>query len=759
MAKNAAVKALLKPTSEHGRNVFPLDTKQVYSMKFGHINPVKTFHFMPGDHFQFQVSDFSLSFPAKAAPFLRGRKEFAFYSVYYNAIWSLFNQYQGQKNDPKTSAFGAAPTLIEPRIALGELYFACLSNWLYTFLYDTVFPIIFDDGNVPYAFLDLPYGVGDPATAGAKAYCLQYIINPSSNIFIGFDKTIAFSSSSAKLNAFNALNIEHAMFASEIQLRAAKGTPLTVKDFIEDVVGHHRAYNWMRKLDMLGYGNIYPVVKAYEHNIVTQLSELSPETSLADICTLLNSSITSLFMDIFNSCFTYEGDTVSGTFVPKMVNVYPICAYNLIFYHFFRNTYYDLDYRPENYNLDYLSINDNLNMRMSLQYKMYLRFFDIEYHQWKKDTFTAVLPDTQFGAVSSVSVLGTGSTTITGTATLNGTTSDDVGRWSTADGSTLSNRNDVMTSDANLLRDTIGNLKHSHLVTGTASLNAGTLANVVSSFDVIALKRAEMLQQYRQQLMRAGNRTSDVFRAIYGGAPSSEHEDDVIPRFLETFGEDIFVDPVTATANTGDENINGQLGDLASRAKLSGQSPKFSFNAGNNFGVILALAYIVPSAEYNSYMIDKHLQELTPEQHFIPQLDNFGLEPIYSDELNSLLPQDSLSVLGYGPAYHHKKSSVDMVHGAFCSYNMSFLRESGNIRAYGRSQFFGEFNIWVSPRTDMQGRSNTLIRDFYINPSVVDNIFMRAASADQADDQFICNTYFDVKSTRQMSVIGLINFV
>lgn len=137
-----------------------------------------------------------------------------------------------------------------------------------------------------------------------------------------------------------------------------------------------------------------------------------------------------------------------------------------------------------------------------------------------------------------------------------------------------------------------------------------------------------------------------------------------------------------------------------------------------------------------------------------------------SDELNSLLPANTVRALGFAPNYYHKKSEVDQVHGAFCSVPDELLfgdsaGESSAVFSRGRhvSSWYGDFNNWVSPRSDMQFRTSTALRDFYINPSVLDNIFVRAAGPDLADDQFICNTYFEVKSTKTMSKVGLINFV
>lgn len=743
MASNNAVSALLKPSAEHGRNVFPLDCKHVYSMKAGQINPVKCFHYEPGTYFDMQAHDFTMTFPMQTAPFLRGRKETAFYSVYYNAVWSLFNQYQATKSDPKTSAFGQDPILNEPRIRLYSLYFSVYSQFVQYLFSEVVLPRLlrFQSDNI--------------SDERVKELC---------NTWLKRDFNVAFHLRPSFELSGVSYSID-ASFTYEEELPVVEPN-ITNYDYCTDIVGHFRVYSWIRKLDMLGYGNLYPLFNDVERRILDFETSQGADAYRSFVEELLHA----LCRRLWNITHTFKGTFAAPTdIVSKMANLYPICAYNAVFYHFFRNSYYDLDYYVHDYNLDFVSAysgGHGYNVVSMEQFS--LRFLDIEYHQWKKDTFTAVLPDTQFGAVASLKLTGTDTEFgVTGTGTV--LTSSDVTRWRQTNGELLTYGSELRAGNSQLYQTASArDIEHDHSVSvsAIASRLSVEYQGFDPSFDVIALKRSEMLQQYRQQLMRAGNRTSDVFRAIYGGAPSSEHEDDVIPRFLDTFGEDIFVDPVESTANTGDTHPNGQLGDIAARGKFQGSSPRIKFNAGNNFGLILVLTYVVPTAEYNSYMFDKHIFELTPQAHYIPQFENFGLEQVMSDELNSLLPANTVRALGFAPNYYHKKSEVDQVHGAFCSVPDELLfgdsaGESSAVFSRGRhvSSWYGDFNNWVSPRSDMQFRTSTALRDFYINPSVLDNIFVRAAGPDLADDQFICNTYFEVKSTKTMSKVGLINFV
>lgn len=755
MASNAAVSALLKPQASHGRNAFPLDCRHIYSQKAGQITPVKCFHYEPSTYLDMSVHDFTMTFPMQTAPFLRGRKEFAFYSVYYNSVWSLFNQYMATKQDPKTSAFGQTPTLAEPRIALWQFYENILSQFVYYAFYEHVIPAFVRLHVRPSANEDgvlspsLPYVVGVDNVAYYTAVVRETFLEQE---FTGmFSPYFIYESSDGHtydLTWYPEGNTNLRSFAYKFRNNTRDDNTIFVEQYCQDIVGHFRVYNWIRKLDMLGYGNIYPVIKGLEDDIVGFLDRaVYVDTPLYDsfarVLSLLGSFVLEAERHLFRSVATFDkskdiGSLTSSDVTLKRVNLYPICAYNSVFYHFFRNSFYDLDYYVHDYNLDFVSVDvshGDYNVVTAADFT--LRFLDVEYHQWKKDTFTAVLPDQQFGAVSSVEVGMPDRIQLR--STYNGSAAATPATFSRENGSQY---------DFNNM-----NLTVSGSISAMAPYNWYTGQPLTSSFDVIALKRSEMLQEYRQQLMRAGNRTSDVFRAIYGKAASSEHEDDVIPRFLDTFGEDLFVDPVESTASTG-AVANGSLGDIASRGKFRGDSPRIKFNAGGNFGLILCLSYVVPTAEYNSYMFDKHVFELDPQSHYIPQFENYGLEPVMSDELNCLLPANDIRVLGYGPRYYHKKSELDVVHGAFVS--RYFNTETD---AYVPLSWYGSFNNWVSSRTDLQNRSTTAVKDFYVNPSVLDNVFVRAAGADIADDQFICSTYFDVKATKEMSKVGLINFV
>ena len=518
-------------------------------------------------------------------------------------------------------------------------------------------------------------------------------------------------------------------------------TALKASQYLYDVFGYPRWNNVLRKLDMLGYGNHYPYIENFLKGYEAAISKTSTITQ-NNFESILNTQIDSVKRDIDHLKTRY-------------VNLYPITSYNKVYYDMFRNSYYELDYDVRNYNLDFKLCNSASTSIVQIQ-DIPVTFFDIQYHQWKKDLFTAVLPDTQFGAVSLLPSSGsTGSVVYTST-----TTSEDTDRWRAIGSDMPKGKPVTVRESANSLSSNGIGLAHTHTITGAA-----TITGVTTTFDVLALKRAEALQSYRQALLRAGNKTSDVFRAVFGRAP--RYDEDAHPYFIDAFGEDIFVDAVVSTAETNlekSDSTSGKLGDLGGRALMNGTSDIIKFDS-SDFGIILVVQYIVPQSEYNSYMLDPHLANLTPEDHWIPAFENLGFSPVIGEYLNNLVTQTTTNlnrVVGYVPRYFEFKSDVDKVHGSFCEIaSTSILRgttSNGVSLVDHVASYSGELTHWVTPRSDMQATGTTLTRNFYVDPAVLDNVFLIAADGTYSTDQFICNTYLDVKAVRPMSVLGLPNF-
>lgn len=769
----ANINSNLKPTAERGRNVFPLDNVQTYSQKIGELTPVKAIHVIPNDYMEIEVTDFSLSLPMNTAAFLRGRKEFNAYFVPYNDIWTQFNQYMAQRDDVKSSAF-AETGLFEPKLNLFSVYY-----FVFELYVSYVVIHFFGENHANYTWLPQLDGrvTTDLGTTFDLDAYLQLVDSthtaPIGNLNFQTLLDDLFSQYQDSWPEFDFLtsgssdwNTRYLPVLQNLDWDGVDFRVLNGDEYLDfstlyfDILNRPRWTTILKKLDMLGYGNLLPLFEECSQIIQVGFDHFDTSTGETDkVYGVLSHVFVTLRLLLQRLIEMGYGVDTDGNIYEKAYQVSPfaICAYNSVFYHYFRNSFYDTNYSSYNYSLDFVAnlIYKTPSDRDKAEYLDVFdfspRFLDLEYHQWKKDLFTGVMPSTQFGAVSSINL--TGSLSLVGETNYNSAYVGSFTQSSMPSNAQFQALPPTYTS-SDLLASNGNPVLHKH----SFNLDYDTS----SAFDVIALKRAQMLQEYRQTLMRAGNKTSDVFRALYGKEPHSEITR--CPRFLESFGNNLFVDKVVATADTGTGN-NGNLGDLSGRSQIQVNSPKIRFRSDGDFGVILVLSSIIPEAEYNSYMIDKHNINLTPEDHFISTFENKGYSPVQRELLNQYELQDAVGLRGYQVPYFEFKTDVDQVHGIFCSISAEHLIQSDQtymnlfLDKYIGKNYYGQLSHWVAPRTDMQNSKALTLANFYINPSVFDNVFIAEARNEIGDDHFMCRTALSVKATREISVLGLMDFV
>ena len=726
-----------KRVNKHPRFHHDFSARRAYTTKAGLIDISRCIDLVPDEHVNIDVSDFLQSMPRATAAFLRGRREHSFYFVPYHQLWQNFGQYMSRRDDPYSSALKGR--LYEPRIALRDMVAWCAQSML----------------------ISAHKNRSELPTIGDATFLAE---NWNAKV------TFTWTNSDSQSRSFEVDLTSYLTHSTwkKVENRVVSDFTPTRKVFALDRFNLDRWSNWCRKLDKCRYGNYIPV--------------LSPLYD--DILAIVGSEIEGTQAQ-FASKMEYISNRIKRMLdaIPSNYYVSPfrILAYNKLFYTYFRNSFYDLDYYVGDYNVDHLDC-DSLASSVLDNSMFSLYFMDMYQHQWKKDMFTSLMPDTQFGAVSefevhSIEIEGDG-TKIGELAQLgvgvlgnNGIELMRMDEDSFADssGDMTYLRDDVDPTKAYL--DALDDSSHVHVKPVNLRLDNGRVNAVNGSIlglgitsvgDVLALKRAEAIQRYRQTLLRCGNKTKDIMLGLYGVEPVWESDHD--PAFIDAFGYDFSVDRVVSTAQTNAENnsYDGKLGDLGGYiAKLGSNKHSIKYTTHGDFGVLMCLDYNILESEYNSYNIDKNNLTLTPEDRYIWDYQDLGFVPV-TRRLLSNLPQnikgtnseDLDQVLGYGTPYFEKKIDIDLVHGILCIYDSPTI-------VYGSEaspDYFGDFSHWVTPRTDMQSALVSLVKNFYIDPRILNGNFLLAADGRQESDQFICNTYFRVSRTNTISDLGLPKF-
>ena len=215
--------------------------------------------------------------------------------------------------------------------------------------------------------------------------------------------------------------------------------------------------------------------------------------------------------------------------------------------------------------------------------------------------------------------------------------------------------------------------------------------------------------------------------------------------FIGGFDNAISIGEVIATASGQAGASTSVVGQVTGKGIGSLNSHPIEFTSKEH-GLIMCIHSVVPQPDYSSSFNTK----LNREDYFQPEFQDLGYVPLKSADVaffRGANASDSREVnnkvLGYVPRYHEYKTARDVVFGEFIS---------------GKS-----LSAWTSPRWDFfnyKKDSNKFSVDlsasnFMIDPGILDSIFAIGFDGTTGSDQFLVNSYFNVKAVRPMSVTGL----
>lgn len=410
------------------------------------------------------------------------------------------------------------------------------------------------------------------------------------------------------------------------------------------------------------------------------------------------------------------------------LSIFPFLAYKKFCQDYFRYSQWQTS-SPYLWNIDYYTgVQQQLFSSIPSAGDSYWKnntMFDLEYCNWNKDMFMGVLPDTQYGDVASI----------------------DTGGFKARD---LYVEAKISSSESS--RTYLGAKMAS---TGSDfSINAGpsaaqsnplfvSMPSVAASFDVLALRRGEALQRWKEISLNVPQNYRAQIKAHFGVDVGENMSG------MSTYiGGDSSSLDISEVVNT-----NLQSGDVQSEAVIAGKgvgssqgSEKFE---ARDWGVLMCIYHNVPLLDYVSSAPDPQFFVSQSTDLPIPELDSIGMQSIpismYSNS-NTELVAGFLTgdyTMGYLPRYYNWKTSYDYVLGAFTTTEKE----------------------WVAPITPalwknmlstvVTASSSVTYNIFKVNPSVLDSIFQVNADSKWDTDPFLINCAFDVKVVRNLDYSGM----
>lgn len=444
-----------------------------------------------------------------------------------------------------------------------------------------------------------------------------------------------------------------------------------------------------------------------------------------------------------------------------------LCAYQASWYHFFRNSVYDLDVSPRCFNLDDVTSSDTMDILSVRDVDDFIiECCQLRYVGYKKDIYTASMPGTQYGAVSTVDLKG--DTIIDGVLNGFATSGSDMNRWHVQSGSSFEDlpntdydvhtwhtANQEYRSLGITLSDGQHPILHDHDNSFYDTPVSITTQAGGSLFDVLSLVESQAIQKWRQKSMLAGNRTVDQWRAHYGVVPRHliEHR----PDFIGSVDNEIQIQAVISQADTAPQDGTSNLGAMAGRGFGASDNRVFNFHS-NDFGCLLVIRSVVPENTYSSFGLDRANQKVYYTDFYHSEFQNIGLEAVPVMNLDALSNNTSLDpdgqspdaddaaepfavrngTIGFAPRNYDLKQVVSKTHGLFNPQRLVISRVNAPVDSLDNPEWypdpweawkhqdapfgFADFNSFVMARPDMHSMievryENLNIHDYPENPN------------------------------------------
>lgn len=261
-------------------------------------------------------------------------------------------------------------------------------------------------------------------------------------------------------------------------------------------------------------------------------------------------------------------------------------------------------------------------------------------------------------------------------------------------------------------------------------------AGAISTSDIRAMFALEkMLERTRAA---NGLDYSNQIAAHYGFKVPESRRD--VAQFIGGVDNTIVINEVMSTANSsidGTSKTGSVVGQVFGKGIGTMSSGRIDFEAKEH-GMIFCIYSISPQVDYDARQFDPFNRKFKREDYFQPEFENLGYQPlIQSDVCFGGTPLDGVkygnTILGYTPRFSEYKTSRDMLFNQFMTG--------------------GSLNAWTTPRNNYTNTKARLsVPDLLIDPNVLYPIFGLKYNGKSDTDQFLINSYFDVKAVRPMAV-------
>lgn len=402
------------------------------------------------------------------------------------------------------------------------------------------------------------------------------------------------------------------------------------------------------------------------------------------------------------------------------VNVLPLAAYQKIYCDYFRFEQWEKA-QPYTYNFDYYSGGNILTEYKGDPSDLFLKdnLFSLRYANYPKDLFMGILPSSQLGSVATINI-----------------------SHSSSAGVHLTNQEGYLTGTVASDGTTITVKNTRSLTPGISPVLRTNFADLNANFDILSFRIANAIQRMREIQQCAGQGYKEQLEARWNVKLSTALSDHCT-----------YIGGNSSQINIS-EVLNNSLDTEQSQADIKGKgvgsgSGSESFETQEH-GILMCIYHAVPVLDYQLTGPDLQLLNTYATDLPQPELDNLGLEalPYFTFVNDAVATQPNnvtvKSIIGYVPRYIAYKTDIDCVDGAFLTSLTSWVTPLTIDEIVTKISL----GSGTGPFTPNYGL-------FKVSPYVLDSIFVSQCDSTVDTDQFLVESFFDVKLVQNLDYNGM----
>lgn len=424
------------------------------------------------------------------------------------------------------------------------------------------------------------------------------------------------------------------------------------------------------------------------------------------------------------------------------LSLFPLLAYQKVYNDYYRFSQWENE-QANTYNVDYMSGRSDMAIPI---YDLFVHndetgwypasskpnMFDMRYVNFTKDTFLGLVPNSQFGASSTVQTADLSRMYVQSLAP---STKGKLAGFDNAynDLGVANNAVDSTPNDINRTQVRISDLSD----------------NDVQSFDILTLRAAQAKQKFLEVTLSNNSDYKSQIEAHFNVKVSSLQSG--LCDYIGGFSSDFSINTITNT-NLADENSKATY---AANGLVQGDG-NFEFECREH-GLIIGVCYTLPFIDYNVVGYDAAVLRTQFSDFALPEYDRLGFESVdprllSGDLFNGNYEGRDISNIGYGPRYYDYKTNYDIVLGDFnkeqggtqpnfvcsLSFETSFINDFRSITPTGFHQAalndMHTSGISFGLLADVRLFGRPIYSSFKVYPSILNNIFSVGTSLSKQDD-------------------------